>query len=89
MGRLRNHRCRFASEHAKYEGGGHAILVPPYRVGAVENPWPNQSYRRPGWLVEFPQMGGTPEGNRLARMDAWPRMTAFLARHLLRGRRKD
>lgn len=82
MDRLRNHRFRFSSEHAKYEGGGHAILVPPYRVGAVENPWPNQTYRRPGWLVKLPQMGGTPEGNRLARMDAWPRMTAFLARHL-------
>ena len=26
--------------------------------------------------------GGTPEGNRLARMDAWPWMTAFLAASL-------
>jgi hypothetical protein len=52
------------------------------RLGALENPWPHQNYHRPGWLVEIPQMGGTPEGNRLARIDAWPRMIAFLARHL-------
>jgi dienelactone hydrolase len=82
MQRLRDHRFRFSFEHARYEGGGHAVLVPPYRVGPAPNPWPHESYRRPAWLTALPQMGGTPEGNRLARIDAWPRMIAFLRKRL-------
>ena len=25
-------------------------LIPPYRVGPVENPWPSESYRQPQWM---------------------------------------
>jgi dienelactone hydrolase len=82
--RLRDRAFPFAVEHARYEGAGHAILVPPYRVGPVANPWPGSSYTPPTWRARMPTitLGGTPDGNRLARMDAWPRMTAFLAAHL-------
>jgi dienelactone hydrolase len=83
--RLGRHRFRFYIKHARYEGGGHAILVPPYRVGPVENPWPHESYRQPHWMrsgLTGLALGGTAEGNRLARMDAWPRMVAFLKQHL-------
>ena len=85
MERLRRHRFGFYTEHARYEGAGHAILVPPYRVGPAENPWPSESYRQPQWMrsgLPALTLGGTPEGNRLARMDAWPRMIAFLKQHL-------
>ena len=85
MERLRRHGFRFEAEHARYDGGGHAILTPPYRVGAAENPWPSDSYRRPAWMsAGLPQLtlGGTPEGNRLARIDAWPKMLAFLRQQL-------
>lgn len=83
--RLRKHRFEFAVEHARYEGGGHAILMPPYFVGPVENPWPSESYHRPHWMESGSpplQLGGTAEGNRLARIDAWPRMIRFLKEHL-------
>ena len=85
MDRLRRHRFGFYTEHARYEGGGHAILIPPYRVGPVENPWPYESYRQPEWMrsgLPALSLGGTAEGNRLARMDAWRRMVAFLKQHL-------
>jgi len=85
IARLREHRFPFPVEHARYEGGGHAILVPPYRVGPIENPWPEESYHRPQWLkdgIGSLQLGGTSEGNRLARIDAWPRMLRFLREHL-------
>lgn len=84
--RLRKHRFAFAVEHARYAGGGHAILMPPYFVAAVENPWPAESYHRPHWMESgspLMQLGGTPEGNRLARMDAWPRVIRFLKEHLV------
>jgi dienelactone hydrolase len=85
--RLRQHRFRFHVEHARYEGAGHAILMPPYRIGPVENPWPPESYHPPQWLtsnggVASLQLGGTADGNRLARMDSWPRAVAFLKQHL-------
>jgi dienelactone hydrolase len=83
--RLKRHHFRFDCEHAKYEHAGHVVLTPPYRVGPVENPWPSGSYRQPRWMrSDLPplQMGGTPDGNRLARMDAWPRMVAFLTKCL-------
>jgi len=85
IGRLHQHGFRFPVEHARYEGGGHAILMPPYFVGPVENPWPAESYHRPHWLesgIGSLQFGGTSEGNRLARIDAWPRMIRFLKDHL-------
>ena len=84
IARLREREFPFAVEHARYDGAGHAILAPPYRVGPVANPWPPSNYIPPRWQSELPPptMGGTPEGNRLARIDAWPRMMAFLARHL-------
>jgi dienelactone hydrolase len=85
MERLRRHRFAFHAEHARYEGGGHAILMPPYRVGPIENPWPLQSYRQPEWMragLPALALGGTAEGNYLARMDAWKRMVAFLKQHL-------
>ena len=85
VARLRQHRFSFPVEHARYEGAGHAILIPPYRIGLIENPWPADSYHRPHWLKGgFPalELGGTPEGNRLARIDAWPRMLRFLKEHL-------
>jgi len=81
--RLERHGFSFPWEHARYEDAGHAILVPPYRVGPINNPWPASSYTAPRWRTEqLPQMGGTPEGNRRARIDAWPKMIAFLNRHL-------
>jgi dienelactone hydrolase len=85
MERLRQHRFGFYTEHARYEGGGHAILIPPYRAWPIENPWPPESYHQPQWMRSgFPALtlGGTPEGNRLARMDAWPRTIAFLKQQL-------
>ena len=89
IARLHAHRFEFPIEHARYEGGGHAILMPPYRVGPIENPWPDDAYHRPQWLKEgigSLQLGGTSEGNRLARIDAWPRMIRFLKEHLHRDR---
>jgi len=83
--RLRRHYFAHAVEHARYEGAGHAILMPPYFVGPLENPWPADSYHRPEWLksgIGSLQLGGTSEGNRLARMDSWPRMVRFLKEHL-------
>ena len=83
--RLRTHRFAFPVDHARYEDAGHAILMPPYRVGPLENPWPAESYHRPEWLqsgIGTLQLGGTPEGNRLARIDSWPRMLRFLREHL-------
>jgi dienelactone hydrolase len=83
--RLVRHHFGFEVEHARYEHGGHVLLTQPYRVGPVENPWPAEHYRQPRWLrAGFPavQMGGTSEGNRLARMDAWPKTISFLTRHL-------
>jgi dienelactone hydrolase len=81
--RLRRHAFSFPCEHARYDDAGHAILVPPYRVGPISNPWPASSYTAPRWRTQqVPQMGGTAEGNRRARIDAWPRMLAFLNAHL-------
>jgi len=82
--RLRRHAFSFPVTHARYEDAGHAILAPPFQMSAVSNPWPNSAYTRPSWRAgqALPEMGGTPEGNRLARMNAWPAMTAFLKRHL-------
>jgi dienelactone hydrolase len=81
--RLRRLVFSFPYEHARYNDAGHAILMPPYRVGPVNNPWPSSNYMAPQWsTAQVPRMGGTSEGNRLARMDAWPRMLAFLNAHL-------
>ena len=83
--RLRRHRFAFEIEHARYEDAGHAFLVPPYRVGPAANPWPPESYHPPHWMrsgLPALALGGTADGNRLARMDAWPRMVAFLRRHV-------
>ena len=82
--RLRRHAFAFDVEHAQYEDAGHAILMPTFRMSQVSNAWPASSYHQPAWAARqgLPQMGGTPEGNRLARMNAWPRMLEFLRRHL-------
>ena len=59
--------------------------MPPYRVGPIENPWAADNYYQPHWqksVIGSLQLGGTPEGNRLARMDAWPRTLRFLREHL-------
>ena len=83
--RLRRHRFAFPVDHARYEDAGHAILIPPYRVGPIENPWAADNYYQPHWMksvIGTLQLGGTSEGNRLARMDAWPRMLRFLREHL-------
>ncbi|HET9830960.1 MAG TPA: acyl-CoA thioester hydrolase/BAAT C-terminal domain-containing protein [Vicinamibacterales bacterium] len=80
--RLKRHTFPFSYEHARYRDAGHAILMPPYRVGPINNPWPSSSYTPPRWFASAQiQLGGTSEGNRLARMAAWPAMTAFLAQH--------
>jgi uncharacterized protein len=83
--RLQRRGFSFPVDHARYEDAGHALLMPPYRVGPIESPWPDDSYHRPEWLQSWLgslQLGGTPEGNRLARIDAWPRMLRFLREHL-------
>jgi hypothetical protein len=82
--RLRGRGFAFEFEHANYPDAGHAILMPPYHVGPIANPWPAFAYRPPTWREQFgpPRLGGTPEGNRLARIDAWPRMVRFIGRHL-------
>ena len=44
-----------------------------------------KSYHRPHWMqsgTPVLQLGGTSEGNRLARIDAWPRTLRFLKEHL-------
>jgi dienelactone hydrolase len=80
--RLRSRGFPHVIEHARYEGGGHVVLVPPYRIGPVDNPWADATYYRPAWLAQAPVMGGTADANRLARMDAWPRLVGFLSAHL-------
>jgi dienelactone hydrolase len=85
MERLQQHGFRFATEHVRYEGAGHAILMPPYRVGPIENPWPRESYHQPQWMQsDSPPLilGGAAEANRLARIDAWPRTLKFLKESL-------
>jgi dienelactone hydrolase len=82
--RLRRHAFKFAVEHAAYDDAGHAILIPAFRFGQVSNAWPDASYRAPAWRSGQapPQLGGTPDGNRHARMHAWSNMVAFLRRNL-------
>jgi dienelactone hydrolase len=84
VARLRRHAFAFAVEHAKYEDAGHVVLIPTFRMGQVSSAWPTSSYHQPAWRsgMPMPQMGGTPDGNRLARMDAWPKTIEFLRRHL-------
>jgi uncharacterized protein len=80
--RLKQRRFPFPYEHARYQDAGHAVLIPPYRVGPINNPWPSSSYMPPRWRTSVQiQLGGTSEGNRLARTAAWPAMTAFLSKY--------
>jgi dienelactone hydrolase len=85
MSRLRACGFPFPAEHARYEGAGHVVLTPPYQIGPIDNPWPSDSYSRPGWMsADGPPltMGGSSERNRLARIDAWPTMLRFLQHHI-------
>jgi uncharacterized protein len=85
IARLRESQFAHPAEHARYDGAGHVVLMPPYQVGPIENPWPAGAYRQPTWMASGAPplvLGGSSEANRMARQDAWPKMVGFLRQHL-------
>lgn len=62
--RLEAHGHPYPREHLRYEGAGHLIVPPGYE--------PN-----PTWGRRL-ELGGSPEPNRFANEDSWPRVLAFL-----------
>jgi hypothetical protein len=57
----------------------------PLAADAAASIWrrlAHQSYHRPGWLVEFPQIGGTSKETASHALTAGHGMFAFLTRHL-------
>jgi dienelactone hydrolase len=57
---------RSAPTILRYPDAGHGVFGPP----------------PPMAIAALASLGGTPEGNRAARADAWPRVLAFLNTHL-------
>ncbi|MEO7394695.1 MAG: acyl-CoA thioester hydrolase/BAAT C-terminal domain-containing protein [Chitinophagaceae bacterium] len=77
--RLKNKKFGFSYEHLSYDNAGHAITGPPRKSSPVSviPAADTSSSPRPIW-----QMGGTPEGNTLARNDAWTKIIKFLDKSL-------
>jgi dienelactone hydrolase len=74
MRRLEAHHHSFPFRHLKYEGAGHAILVPygPRTVRAVGIPVQ-------GIGEQLYDQGGTPRADAEAGVDAWRNVLSFLA----------
>lgn len=70
MARLDAAKVRFAHSHLAYDNAGHAAFGKPLDPDAKPNP------------AVFAQTGGTLEGTRAARADAWPKALAFLDTNL-------
>ena len=79
--RLRHHAFAFPSEHLRYEGAGHAVLMPPWAMAPSGNQWPPPQREIPAWAARI-KIGGTADGNQKARADSWPRLLSFLASSL-------
>jgi dienelactone hydrolase len=69
------HRARFADEHLRYAGAGHAIGFPPGL------PDPPTAQFHPV-TRQMHQLGGTRAANAAANADLWPRMLEFLRARL-------
>jgi dienelactone hydrolase len=71
--RLARHNHPFSFRHLHYQRAGHGIIPPPYGpTTMLVAPLPGGSM----------QMGGTPQANAAARVDAWRQTLAFLTEHL-------
>lgn len=71
IGRLQAEKFRYPYEHLAYPGAGHAIFVgAPDSIMSRYMSGPN------------PMMGGTPQANRKAWEDNWPKAIAFLDKAL-------
>ncbi|MGI8583848.1 MAG: acyl-CoA thioester hydrolase/BAAT C-terminal domain-containing protein [Chitinophagaceae bacterium] len=76
--RLKNKNFRFPYEHLSYDNAGHNIVGPPRKPSTNSLPVADtSSSSRP-----IRPMGGTPEGNNLARNDAWAKIIKFLDKSL-------
>lgn len=67
MARLEAKHFRFPHDHVAYDNAGHVAPIPP-----SDNPA----------LKPLEGLGGTPDGNALARADAWKRTLAFFRKYL-------
>jgi dienelactone hydrolase len=65
----------YAFEHRRYAGAGHFACLPPNLPAATA------AARHPLVPMLF-AFGGTPRSNAAASADLWPRILAFLQRHL-------
>ncbi len=75
IARLQGARFRHSFEHLAYAGAGHVIFV-----GEPDGPMSKTS------LAPNAMMGGTPEANRKAWEDNWPKALAFYDKALKGGR---
>ena len=75
MARLRANGFTHPIEHLSYPHAGHTSSLPPYLPTSLT--WS----RHPQVPIAL-EMGGTPRANAEASADAWPRIVAFLRRHL-------
>lgn len=73
--RLKQHNFAFPAEHLSYPNAGHLLSLPPYL------PTTHRHYRHPILKLDFGH-GGTAAGDAFARADSWPRVVAFLRKHL-------
>jgi dienelactone hydrolase len=74
MERLARHKFRHQYEHLSYDGAGHLIYFPFTPTTMVEMFHPVSHL-----VMAF---GGSPKANALAQADSWPKVLAFLARHI-------
>ncbi len=72
--RLKQHNFAFPVEHLSYPHAGH-LLGPPYLPTTLRH------VRHPILKLDFSH-GGTAVGDAFARADSWPRVVAFLRKHL-------
>jgi len=79
--RLKNNRFRFPYEHLSYESAAHAITGPP-RAPSSASSSPTATTPPSAPATGIREMGGTTEGNALARTDAWAKTISFLDRSL-------
>jgi len=77
--RLKSKRFRFPYEHLSYENAGHTITGPP-RASSSASISPAATISPSARSVR--EMGGTTEGNLIARTDAWAKIISFLDRSL-------
>lgn len=77
--RLRAHHFAHPVEHYAYENAGHLIARPFVPTADVRVVRMHPVSKRPI------MMGGTPDGQARANVDAWSRLLAFLERYLARS----